>query len=229
MPSVLRHLLKPVGYVAGALAAAVGLYLAAAYVGSRIAVAKAHPEAAPDVPVFLHTNGVHTDMVVPIRTSYWDWSQQLPVANIPSGDSTTRYIAFGWGDRGFYLNTPTWADLKFRTAFVAAFWLGSSAMHTTYLHTLPPGPDTVPLHLSWAEYARLVAYIRASFRYDAAGRVQPIRGHSYGRNDAFYEARRVYSLFYTCNTWTNNALKASGQQACLWTPTDQGIFYQYGR
>jgi len=225
----LRKALKIAGYAAGTLAGAAGLYLAAAFVLARIPVAKAAANAPPDVLVFLHSNGVHTDIVVPIKTPQLDWSQQLPFRNIPSGDTTTRYIAFGWGDKGFYLDTPTWADLKFSTAFVAAFWLGSSAVHATYLHGLVPGPATVPLHLSHAEYARLIAYIQHSFRYDAAGRVQHIKGHSYGRDDAFYEARRVYSFLYTCNTWTNNALKASGQKACLWTPADSGILYQYGR
>ena len=229
MPSFFRAALTTAGYAAAALAGVAGLYLAAAFGLSRIAVPKADPTAAPDVLVFLHTNGVHTDIVVPIRTEQHDWSQQLAVADTPSADATMRYIAFGWGDKGFYLDTPTWADLKFSTAFVAAFWLGSSAVHATYFHDLVPGPDTVPLHLSRAEYARLVAYIQRSFRYDAAGRVQHIPGHSYGRDDAFYEAHRVYSFLYTCNTWTNNALKACGQKACLWTPSDQGIFYQYGR
>ena len=229
MPAFFRSALTLAGYAAGALAGVAGLYLAAAFGLSRIAVPKADPDAAPDVPVFLHTNGVHTDIVVPIRTAQHDWSRQLSLADTPSADTSMRYIAFGWGDKGFYLDTPTWADLKFRTAFVAAFWLGSSAVHATYFHALVPGPDTVPLHLSRAEYARLVAYIQRSFRYDAAGRVQHIAGHSYGRDDAFYEAHRVYSFLYTCNTWTNNALKACGQRACLWTPSDQGIFYQYGR
>ena len=229
MPSVIRTVLKPIGYAAGALTGLAGLYLAAAVVLSRIPVAKETPTADPDVLVYLHTNGVHTDIVVPVRTAQKDWSQQLPYRNIPSGDTTLRYIAFGWGDKGFYLDTPTWADLKVSTALVAAFWLGSSAMHVTYLHGLAPGPSTVPLHLSQAEYARLIAYIENSFRLDAAGRAQHIQGHSYGQNDAFYEARRVYSFLYTCNTWTNDALKASGQRACLWTPSDEGIFYQYGR
>ena len=131
--------------------------------------------------------------------------------------------------RYVFNDTPTWADLKVSTALVAAFWLGTSAMHATYLHSLAPGPDTVPLYLSKAEYARLIAYIKASFRYDAAGHTQHIKGHSYGSNDAFYEAKRVYSFIYTCNTWTNDALKACGQRACLWTPSDTGILYQYGR
>ena len=224
-----RKALKIGGYTVGSFVGVVAVYLASAFVLSRVSVAKTTPDAAPDMEVFLRTNGVHTDIVLPIRSAQLDWSRQLPFRNIPSGDTTMRYIAFGWGDKGFYLDTPTWADLKVSTALVAAFWLGSSAMHTTYLHQLPPSPNTVPLHLSRAEYAQLVAYIQNSFDYDAAGQVQHIKGHSYGRDDAFYEARRVYSLFYTCNTWTNNALKASGQKACLWTPADRGIFYQYGR
>ncbi len=229
MPITFRKVLKPVGFAAAGLLGVAALYVGTAFVLSRIPVAKANPEAAPDVTVFLHTNGVHTDIVLPIKNAQFDWSPQLPVANIPSQDSTMRYIAFGWGDKGFYLDTPTWAELKFSTAFVAAFWLGSSAMHTTYFHRMAPGPDTVPLHLSHAEYAALIAYIQRSFRLDAAGQPAHIKGHSYGPDDAFYEAHRVYSFLYTCNTWTNNALKASGQRACLWTPADSGIFYQYGR
>ncbi|MCX6352889.1 MAG: DUF2459 domain-containing protein, partial [Bacteroidetes bacterium] len=35
------------------------------------------------------------------------------------------------------------------------------------------------------------------------------------------------SLFYTCNTFTNQALKAGGLKACLWPPFDKGIFKKY--
>lgn len=229
MSITFRKVLKPLAYVAGSLLGVAGAYVGSAFVLSRISVAKTQPQASPDVLVYLHSNGVHTDIVVPVRSPQMDWSQLLPYSNIPSGDATLPYLAFGWGDKGFYLDTPTWADLKFSTAFVAAFWLGSSAMHATYLPSLAPGPDTVPLHLSKDEYARLIAYIQNSFRYDAAGRAQHIKGHSYAQNDAFYEAHGVYSFLYTCNTWTNNALKASGQKACLWTPAESGILYQYGK
>jgi uncharacterized protein (TIGR02117 family) len=229
MPFTIQKAARIAGYGLISFMGAIALYAGAALILARIPVAKIDPNAPADVTVFLHTNGVHTDIVLPIKTTQIDWNQALPIANIPSQDSTMRYIAFGWGDKGFYLDTPTWADLKFSTAFVAAFWLGSSAMHTTYFHRLAPGPETIPLHLSRAEYARLIAYIQRSFALDAAGHAQHIKGHSYGRDDAFYEAHRVYSFLYTCNTWTNNALKASGQRACLWTPSDKGIFHIYGR
>ena len=229
MSITLRKTLKITGYTVGSIVGVAGLYVGAALVLSAIPVAKTQPNAPADVTVFLHTNGVHTDIVLPIKTTQMDWSRQLLFANIPSRDSTMRYIAFGWGDKGFYLDTPHWADLRFSTAFKAAFWLGSAAMHTTYFHSLEVGPETIPLQLSQAEYARLIAYIQASFKLDAAGDVQHIAGHSYGPDDAFYEAYRVYSFLYTCNTWTNDALKASGQRACLWTPSDKGIFRIYGR
>ncbi|WP_035567634.1 TIGR02117 family protein [Hymenobacter sp. IS2118] len=229
MSILLRKILKPIGYAAGTLLGVAGLYVGTAFVLSRITVPKTQPQASQDVLVYLHSNGVHTDIVLPVKSPQMDWSQLLPYSDIPSGDTSLSYLAFGWGDKGFYLDTPTWAELKFSTAFVAAFWLGSSAMHTTYMPKLESGPDTVPLYLSKDEYARLIAYIQKSFRYDAAGRPQHIEGHSYGQNDAFYEAHGVYSFLYTCNTWTNNALKASGQKACLWTPAEYGILYQYGK
>lgn len=55
------------------------------------------------------------------------------------------------------------------------------------------------------------------------------RAKPYGDHDAFYEAKGRYSLFHTCNTWANNALKACGQKACWWTPFSTGIRYQYGQ
>ena len=49
----------------------------------------------------------------------------------------------------------------------------------------------------------------------------------YGTNDAFYEAKGHYSLFYTCNSWANQALKAAHQKAALWTISDTGILQHY--
>lgn len=50
-----------------------------------------------------------------------DWSQKIPFSQTKGKSTDFNYIAFGWGDKGFYLDTPTWADLKFSTAFKAAF------------------------------------------------------------------------------------------------------------
>lgn len=231
MAAVLRKTLKIIGYAAGTVVGATALYVGAALVLERIPVAKADAGAPADVAIFIRTNGVHSDLVLPVRTDQFDWTRQLPYAHTQSNDPSFDYVGIGWGDKGFYMDTPTWAELKPSTAIKAGFWLSTTAMHATFYRAadLGPSPACVPLHLSRAEYARLIAYVQASFQHDAAGRVRWIPGHSYGRDDAFYEAHGTYSILNTCNTWTNNALKVAGQKASLWTPFESGIFYQYGQ
>lgn len=223
----MKKLLKIVLYTILTPILLVGLYLLSAYGLSRITVAAA-PSENNNIPLYILTNGVHTDLVMPVRTSQIDWSQRVLFAQTIGQDTTAAWIAFGWGDKGFYLETPTWADLKFSTAFKAATGLSTAAIHATYYRSLREGNDCIRTSIDSAKYARLIAYILQSFKQDDKGQIiHIVTNANYGRNDAFYEAKGSYSLFHTCNTWANNGLKASGQRACLWTPFDKGIFYQY--
>lgn len=227
MAGIIRKIVKAAKYTGVGLLSAVALYGVGALVLSVIPVGPRSTPEPGDIEAYVLSNGVHTDIVVPVRTRQIDWSRTIPYTDTPAADTSRQYIGFGWGDKGFYLETPTWADLKLSTAIRAMFWLSSSAMHTTFHYQPAVGPHCVKVYLSEAEYARLIRFIENSFRPDAHGQIQHISGHSYGRYDAFYEARRVYNLFYTCNTWANEALKTSGQRASLWTPADGGIFWHY--
>lgn len=205
----------------------IALYLLAAFGLSKIAV-NAEPATAQTIDIYILTNGVHTDVVVPVRNDQIDWSKEVKFENTISKDTTAKLIAFGWGDKGFYLNTPTWADLKFSTAFKAAVALSTSAIHATYHKQLAGNSSCKKIAISKDQYARLIAYIQNSFQRNADGHSINIKTNAnYGETDAFYEAKRRYNLFYTCNTWANNALKACGQRACLWTPMDKPIFAKY--
>lgn len=205
----------------------VALYLLTAYVLSRIPVSP-EPVASTDVEIYILTNGVHTDLVAPVKNELVDWSKDLRFENTISKDTTAKFVALGWGDRGVYLDTPTWADLTFSTAFKAAFNLSTSVIHATFHKTMQEGKDCVRILISKPQYARLIQYIRSSFMTDQNGQVIyiPTRAN-YGKYDAFYQARYSYNIFHTCNTWVNNGLKNCGQKACLWTPFDTGIFLQY--
>jgi len=207
----------------------VGIYLLCAYILSRISVDKEKGNSN-DVSIFIKTNGVHTDIVVPVKNDQVDWSRDIRFENTVSKDSVEKYVAFGWGDKGFYLETPTWGDLTFKTAFKAAFALSTAAIHATFYKEIKEDKDCVKINISKAQYQRLTEFISKSFKRDATGKFIYIRTDAvYGKDDAFYDAGGSYSLFHTCNTWSNNALKKCGQKACLWTPFDTGIFYQYGR
>jgi uncharacterized protein (TIGR02117 family) len=204
-----------------------GIYLLAAWTFSRIVIAPESPGEG-DITAYLITNGVHTDIAVPLRTAVMDWNSCLPVSNTSGNDSSVHYIALGWGDKGFYLETPTWNDLKFSTAFNAVFGLDHSAVHATYYRNLRENTDCRMMHLTEEEYRRFITYVFSSLTLDKDSLPEYIKTTAvYGKNDAFYEANGSYNLFRTCNTWTNTALKVSGQKACFWTPFESGLMRLY--
>ncbi len=199
------------------------LYMLSAMVLSKVPVA-AEESTSSDIDIFLRTNGTHTDLVVPVKSDIYDWSTDLPYEHTRAKDSTMKFVGIGWGNKGFYLDTPTWSELKFSTAFNAVFGLGSSAMHTTFYPDMHVGDSIKVLHLSTKQYEHLVQYIRSSFALDSAGRTQLIETNAvYCDYDAFYEGTGHYTMFHTCNTWTNSALKVAGQRACVWTPFQGAI------
>ena len=128
-------ILKIIGFVIGV----VFLYIILSLLLPLIPI-KAKETADPKiVEAYIMTNGVHTDLVLPVKSKYIDWSSKLPFENTKGQKTDFDYISFGWGDKGFYLDTPTWAELKFSTAFKAAFWLSDSAMHCTYYKQMKVG------------------------------------------------------------------------------------------
>ena len=224
MKKTLQIILKVIAAIVGLVIIYVILALTIPY----IPVQKKATNDVADIPVYIYTNGVHTDIVMPIRTDQMDWSEKIPFQNTISKITDFNYVGIGWGDKGFYLDTPTWAQLKVSTAFYAAFWLGDSAMHTTFYKTMTEGDDCKKIMLTKAQYEELVQFVDSKFDKNAAGQNILIQTDAvYSKDDAFYEAQGSYSFLYTCNTWTNNALKAAGQKAALWTPTDFGIFQHY--
>ena len=203
------------------------LYGASAFILSGITI---HKEATvnPTIAIYIKTNGVHTDIVVPVKNDYIDWSKEIKYSNTVAKDTTMQWLAMGWGDKGFYLQTPTWADLKMSTAFKAAFALSSTAIHATFYRSLPENQFCKKIMITPEQYVRLADYILNSLQQDSTGHAMYIAANAnYNNNDAFYEATGHYSLFKTCNSWANTALKVSGQKCCLWTAFDTGIFLKY--
>lgn len=194
---------------------------------SFVVVNKDLGENQKEIPIYILTNGVHTDIVLPVKNEHYDWSSQLQFEHTKSKDTTYQYVALGWGDKGFYLETPTWADLKLSTALKATSGLSTSAMHVTFYKSLKENKSCKKIQISLEDYKKLIAYINDSFQ-NQSGRFLKIETDAvYGKHDVFYEANGSYSLFYTCNSWANQALKAANQKAALWTISDSGIFRHY--
>jgi len=178
------------------------------------------------IEIYIMTNGVHTDLVVPLKNEMKDWSTLVNPMDTKSKDREYQFVAFGWGDKGFYLNTPSWSDLQFKTAFKALFYLSSSVMHVEFYKNIKTNESSKKISICPENYQLLINYIEEAFVLKEE-KTQCIAGASYGIHDLFYEAKGTYSLFYTCNTWANNGLKRAKLKACLWTLFDSPIFNKY--
>lgn len=190
------------------------------------------PAVAGGVPVYLRTNGVHADLVLPAGAPH-DFAVEFPRhsivdrARVPA-ERPLDWLAFGWGDRDFYLNTPTWADLEAGTAWRALTAQGPSAMHVEYL-ARPEDYAVQVLWLSPAEYERLITYVRRHFRRDAAGAPIRIEHPGYGPRDVFFEGEGSYSAIMTSNEWVRRALAQTGVRTARWAPFDPALFWQAAR
>ncbi len=223
----MKRLLKYAGRFSLVLIVLIALYFLLAFCLSRITI-NANPVNKPEVAIYIMTNGVHTDIVMPAVSQDIDWTKEISYKNTLEADSTYQYLAMGWGDKKFYLETPAFADLKLSTAIRAISGLSTSAMHTTYYQNIKEDNECKKIMISNEQYKQLINYVLNSFKKDSSGHLMPVKTSvHYDIGDAFYEAKGSYSIFKTCNTWANAALKACGQKSCLWTIFDTGIFIKY--
>ncbi|WP_394345017.1 TIGR02117 family protein [Chryseobacterium taihuense] len=224
MKSVVIVLLKVTGVLVGIIL----IYALLGYLLPFIEVSEKDDGEAKEIPIYIYTNGVHTDIVMPVKNDIHDWSSKIPFSDTKSAKTDYQFVGIGWGDKGFYLDTLTWADLKFSTAFKAAFWLSESAMHCSFYRKMTEADDCKKIMISRSQYRKLIDFVDKKFDKDDQGNYILIPTNAvYGDNDAFYDAKGRYSFLNTCNTWANDALKAAGQKAALWTPSDYGIFLHY--
>ncbi|MDO5509915.1 MAG: TIGR02117 family protein [Weeksellaceae bacterium] len=225
MKSILRTVMK----ILLGILIATGIYFLADSILSSIPHHSATQEQqVQNITIYLQTNGVHTDLVLPKKTHVKDWEHFFSQSIDAQQLQASRYIAFGWGDRAFYMNTPEWSDLTPGTAISAALGLGPSAMHVSLRPLVQADERSVAISISDHDYRLLIRFITDSFQLDEQHFPRKIHEqHPYPSTSTFFEAHRRYNLFYTCNTWTNQALKTANQKAALWTSLDTGIFKHY--
>lgn len=201
-----------------ALGAVIVLYGLAGTALGLLPVNRDFAPAADGIPIAVVSNGFHTDVVLPLQAAGIDWADWCP----PSPrEPAPRFIAIGWGDRDFYLETRTLADLRPGTALRALLFSRDTLLHVDYLDDVRPGAPSV--RVAPASYRMLAAYIRASFRLDDAGRPIRLAAPGYGARDAFYAAVGTYSPFETCNEWLAAGLRRAGIRTGLWAPFGFGI------
>lgn len=173
---------------------------------SAVPVETAVPPAANAAPpranLYVLRRGRHTDLVLPVE----QLGERLSTltADFPGA----RYLVFGFGDRQYVLATHKnlWHALL-------APLPGPGLMLVTGLEETPQqayGADHLaPLTVSAAGMRKLQDFVWSSLEQDPPGAVRPyLPGRLPG--NVYYSATYTYYGFYTCNTWTAQALHAAG-------------------
>lgn len=209
---MLGALAKLVWRTAQLLVVLIVVYVLTAVGGGAVPVNSEWKQAQQGVRIYVIDNGVHTDLVLPVAAEGVDWRDLVKPGDIRRPELAAHpYIAFGWGDRDFYLNTPSWSQVSPVRVAKALVGMGSTALHVAHIPAPGEGPHMRTMILSPDEYRRLAAYIRGTFADGPS-----VNG--YGGGDAFYPAKGGYSAVRTCNEWTGNGLRAAGVKMGWWTP-----------
>ncbi|MEK6238102.1 MAG: TIGR02117 family protein [Planctomycetales bacterium] len=220
---------RVVGAMFKTLAAALILYAACCLIG-MVPVNRSFRQAEQGVEVFVVSNGVHTEFILPAEHDVVDWRTQFPASDFQDEHPLGSHVSFGWGDRGFFIDTPSWSDLELITALQAMFVPSESVLRVGWTHRPSESDQCRCLTLTEEQYERLTEFIRDEFQRDAfqhgqEATAQVIPGARFSRRDAFYKARSSYHLFNTCNAWTGRGLKQTGVTTGLWTPFSSMVLY----
>jgi len=196
-------------------------YGAAGMVGGAIPTNPDWKAPRAGVRIYVESNGIHTGLVLPVTAEGADWHDLLR----PEDVRDQRYAAYshvsiGWGERAFYLETPTWADVRPGTVAAAAIGSDRTVMHVEHVPEPRVGADSEgdlrAITLRPEEYRRLADFVHMSFEKEGGER--PVHQYGYDVYDSFYDAHGHYSAITTCNTWTGDALRHAGVRVGAWTP-----------
>ena len=213
--------------LAGIVSVPLLYFLAALLLGAVPANVAFHEAGEEGVTIFVMSNGVHTWIVMPKVDADMDWRLYASPRHLRDPRwGNADHVAIGYGNREFYLNTPTWGDLSLGTAFTAMFGSGTTLLHVEHIDRPRPEPMQRPIRLAPGQYRRLVAFIRERFKLGPDGRPIPVPGRGYGPYDAFYEANGGFSAILNCNEWTGRALRTAGVRMGLWTPLEQSVMWR---
>ncbi|MDF1610030.1 TIGR02117 family protein [Hoeflea sp. YIM 152468] len=176
------------------------------------------PSVAAKRTVLLLSSAIHTDIALPADPDVTARFGFMAADGLDPSQPGVAHIIAGWGGRSFYIETPTWADLKPGPVF-SALTLDSSVMHMGLAGPLNPADASVmTLEFDAAAFDRLIDSILASFAVNAEGAPVRIEDAGYGAYDRFYEAKGGFNAFVGCNVWTARMLRQAGLKTGWWTP-----------
>lgn len=215
--------------VVGGILLMVAIYFLLGFIGNWIPVNVRYRRTPQHVDIYISSNGVHTDFIVPAVNDVTDWRTMIDDSQYATPFSSATWLGLGWGDRGFYLDIEEWANLTPKIAMKAMLVPSPTLMHVESHVTIPTDRKRIEkISITADQYATLCDFIKGQFEFhnDAVVHIPDV---GYTPNDHFYHARGKYHAFNTCNYWVSKGLKRIGVRTSLFTHWDKGMFIQIKR
>jgi uncharacterized protein (TIGR02117 family) len=199
----------------------VGIYFAAALMGSLIPANSEWREPRDGVPIFVETNGVHVSLIVPMAAAGEDLSDLIRPEHLTNRDLYGTHAMIGWGHGRVYRNARTWGDVK--SGDIGSAIVGSDYTTLHVYHLIDPQPlaHRKRFMVSRAQFRAIIQDMRATFRLGKD--VQSIAYPAYGPDNLFYDSHGYYTALNTCNEWTAGILRRAGVRIGWWTPMPGGV------
>jgi uncharacterized protein (TIGR02117 family) len=178
---------------------------------------------ADGVEITVTSTEIHADLVLPLHNATMDWRPLFPAGDFAGDVGGATRVAFGWGNKEFYVDTRSYADVKVGTVFRAMFWPSATCMHVEMWDDTVTRDGARTVKISHEQYRRLVEHVLGTFRRDEGGRFEPIKGGAYHDSDAFYHAHGSYHALNTCNCWAGRGLKSAGVRTGWFTPLPRTV------
>ncbi|WP_417424183.1 TIGR02117 family protein [Hoeflea sp.] len=222
-------MLKAVGYLARLcllmlLTIGLGTLIPRPFFAERVGVVADPAHAALPGPagagqtVFLVSSPIHTDLALPLSPDLAKRFGFLTADGLDPSQPGVSYIIAGWGGRSFYIETPTWSDLKPGPLF-RALTIDRAVMHVGLAGAIDPAhPTVMAINLDGTAYECLVDAVLADFTGIKAAGPMVVAGVAYGDYDLFYEAEGWFNAAIGYNLWTARMLREAGLQTGWWTP-----------
>lgn len=185
------------------------------------------PKHNCEFKVCIEDTGLHINIIVSVKNRVFDWGNYLPLKSIGTDQATNyQYLSFGWGDRDFYMQTPTWEDIKLDLTFKALFLPTPSVMYVQRYQVIPANLKIKCVKVNRSDYLQLMKFINATFQGDTeTGKVRIGNGHR--SNGGFYAANGSYSILRNCNSWVAEGLRKADINTPVWDTLSSAIWWHF--
>lgn len=155
-------------------------------------------------PIYVMAGGWHTNITVE-AAAIRPWLHP----QLQQDFKHARYLRFGWGDGDYYPSTTPTRMMALRALFASRYPVLRVIGSPTPPALSGTAWETLRVDVSQGDMQQLADYINRSLQTAPRGALLR-ESHFSPDIDGYYRSSGHYGAFYTCNSWTLDALRAAG-------------------